>query len=347
MSFFTRGRSRRQFLREAALFGASASAVVRAAPSAASPFIQTVLGPIPATQLGLTLAHEHVICDFIGAEQTGRHRWQVPTVVNRMRPFLTALKERGVTGFIDCTPAYIGRDPRILRILAEETGLHLVTNTGYYGGAGDKYVPAHAYTETPSQLAGRWVAEWEKGIEGTDVKPGFIKTGVDKIKDEANGLSEIDGKLIRASAQASRRTGLSVVCHTGGGPAGLAATKLFIAENASPDRFIVAHSDKHGLAINQAVANLGAWVSFDAISRQPVTEHLALLEGMIEKHASRLLLSQDNGWFSVGQDNGGEIRDFNFLTDTFLPACRARGMSDQLLRSLTRDNPARAFAVSV
>jgi predicted metal-dependent phosphotriesterase family hydrolase len=119
------------------------------------------------------------------------------------------LKERGVTGFIDCTPAYIGRDPRVLKRLAQETGLHIVTNTGYYGGADDKFVPKHAYGATPDQLADLWVAEFVDGIEDTGVKPGFMKIGIDEIKASSDRLSPIDEKLVRASARASRRTDLS------------------------------------------------------------------------------------------------------------------------------------------
>ena len=179
--------TRRRFLRDTTLLAVAAAARAHAAPELAQPFVQTVLGPIPASKLGVTLPHEHVMCDFIGAEHTDRHRWEVEAVVKRMRPFLAQLKERGVTGFIDCTPAYIGRDPRVLKRLAQETGLHIVTNTGYYGGANDKFVPRHAYDETADQLADRWVREWENGIEDTGVKPGFIKIGVDEIENDSPG----------------------------------------------------------------------------------------------------------------------------------------------------------------
>lgn len=341
--------TRRHFLAAASL--SAAASVLRAAdapvrPSRSEPFIQTVLGPIPVPKFGRALVHEHVMCDFIGAEQTGRNRWEVDAVVKRMQPVLAQLKERGFTGFFDCTPAYIGRDPRVLKKLAEATGLHIVTNTGYYGGAGDKFVPKHAYEETPDQLADRWVREWDRGIEDTDVKPGFMKIGVDEAKGDPPKLSDIDERIVRASTRASRRTGLGVACHTGGGPAGLAATKLFIEEGGIPARFIVAHSDGHGIHINQQVAELGAWVSFDAISRQPLEQHLKLVTAVIEKHADRLLLSHDNGWYWVGQENGGTVRDYNFISDTFLPALRKNGLNEALIGKLTVDNPAKAFALT-
>jgi phosphotriesterase-related protein len=300
--------------------------------------VQTVLGPVPVGRFGFALTHEHVMCDFIGAEKTGRRRWDVDEVVRTMRPYLESLKKVGVTGFVDCTPAYIGRDPRVLKRLAAETGLHIVTNTGYYGGANDKFVPKHAYTETEEQLAARWIAEWKHGIEDTGVKPGFMKIGVDEGK---NGqLSEIDAKLVRASALASAETNLAVVCHTGGGPAGLAAAKLF----AGPKRkFIVAHSDGHGLDINKQVADLGAWVSFDGISRKPIETHLKLVRAMLERHGDRLLLSHDNGWYAVGEAQ--KIRSFTYLAETFLPALVNAGVSSAMIRKLTVENPSAAFAI--
>ena len=302
------------------------------------PTIQTVLGPIPANSFGPALTHEHVICDFIGAEKTGRHRWSVDEVVSTMRPFLEALKKEGVSGFVDCTPAYIGRDSRVLQRLARDTNLHIVTNTGYYGGANDKFVPKHAYGETEEQLAARWVTEWRHGIEGTGVKPGFIKIGVDEA---SNGqLSEIDAKLVRSAALACGDTNLAVVCHTGGGAAGLAAARLF---SGPKPKFIVAHSDGHGLGINKQVADLGAWVSFDAISRKPIETHVKLVKAMLEHHSDRLLLSQDNGWYAVGEHQ--KIRSFTQLSELFLPALKSAGVADEIVRKLLVSNPATAFAI--
>ena len=339
-----RGISRRKFVLRGTLAAGAVHAGVSVLGAAGGKHVvQSVLGPMPAGQFGPALIHEHVMCDFIGAAETGRQRWAVDEVVRTMLPFLTQLKERGVKGFVDCTPAFIGRDARVLVRLAKETGVHILTNTGYYGGAGDKFVPAHAYNESAQQLADRWAREWESGIEDTGVKPGFIKTGVDEASGNPPALSEIDAKLVRATALASKRTGLTTVCHTGGGPAGLAAARLFIQQGGAPSRFVVAHSDGHGLDINQQIASLGAWVSFDGISRRPIEEHLKLVAAMRAKHADKLLLSHDNGWFWVGQKNGGEIRDFNYLHDTFLPALRKDGVGEGMIRKLTVENPARAF----
>ena len=336
-------QTRRTFLAAAGLGLVATQTAIGKSIARVEPIVQTVLRPIPASRLGFTLAHEHVMCDFIGAAETGRHRWTVQTVVDRMRPFLLQLKERRVTGFVDCTPAYIGRDPRVLEQLAIETGIHIITNTGYYGGANDKYVPKHAYSESAETLASRWLKEWEEGIEGTAVKPGFMKIGVDEIKGEE--LSAIDEKLVRAAARVSSKSGLAAVCHTGGSAAGLAATRIFMEEGGNAGRFIVAHADGHGLEANKKVAELGAWVSFDGVSRRPIEEHLLLVKGLVERHSGQILLSHDNGWYSVGEKNGGEVRDYNFLPDKFIPALKKDGISEEVINKLTVENPARAFSI--
>lgn len=38
-------------------------------------FVETVQGRIKPGEMGLTLIHEHVLVDFIGADATGYHRW--------------------------------------------------------------------------------------------------------------------------------------------------------------------------------------------------------------------------------------------------------------------------------
>ena len=72
---------------------------------------------------------------------------------------------------------------------AGATGVHVLTNTGYYGSANDRYAPKHAYDESARQIAARWVKEALEGIDGTDIRPGFMKLGVD-----TGPLSEIDSQ---------------------------------------------------------------------------------------------------------------------------------------------------------
>ncbi|MFA0766171.1 MAG: hypothetical protein OXFUSZZB_002801 [Candidatus Fervidibacter sp.] len=311
-----------------------------------SPCIMTVRGPIAPEAFGKVLAHEHIMCDFIGAEKTGRHRYDPEQVVATMLPYLQAVRERGFTGFVDATPAYIGRDPQVLRRLAELTGLHILTNTGYYGAAGDKFLPPHAFTETADQLAARWVAEWRNGIDGTGIKPGFIKIGVDP-----GPLSDIDRKLVQAAARTHRQTGLTIACHTGEAQAALSVLEVVKGEGIDPSALIIVHADSiPDVAVHERLAEEGAWVEYDAIGAKPISEHVRLITHMVRRgFADRLLLSHDAGWYWVGEPDGGKakIRPYTTLADELLPALKSAGLEEGTLLRLLVDNPRKAFTVRV
>jgi phosphotriesterase-related protein len=64
-------------------------------------------------------------------------------------------------------------------------------------------------------------------------------------------------------------------------------------------------------------------------------------------HLERLLVSQDAGWYHVGEPGGGTYRPHTVLFDEFVPALRASGLSEDDVNTLLVENPARAFAVGV
>ena len=173
--------------------------------------LMTVNGPVAAEKLGTTLPHEHFLVDFIGADSTGYSRWNKDTVIAKVLPFLLEAKEAGVVTIMECTPAYLGRDPELLRRLSQESGINIITNTGYYGAIQNKALPGMAFTMSADQLAELWINEWRNGIESTGVRPGFIKIAVagDSV------LSPLHEKIVRAAARTHLATGLTINGHTG------------------------------------------------------------------------------------------------------------------------------------
>ena len=328
------------------LAAVAAFSIMKPVPAENGTTIYTVLGPIPPSSFGFTLPHEHVMVDFVGAKMTNRSRWNSAEVIARMQPYLLAAKRSGVRSFVDCTPAYLGRDPRILKKLAQNTGLHILTNTGYYGDAEGRYLPPSAHRETAAQIAARWLAEWHFGIEDTGVRPGFVKIRVDGLAADRSRMSEMDGKLLGAAAEVTRKTRMAVICHSPG-PSGLSAALRFAAAGGDSGKFIVAHCDDNGFELNQRITAAGSWVSIDGIGRKPEADHLAIVLPLLQKSPDRLLLSMDSGWYNVGEKDGGKINGFNALTDRFLPALRAAGVAAAQINQVAIENPARVFAASV
>jgi phosphotriesterase-related protein len=314
-----------------------------AAPAwaASGPEVQTVTGPIAAGGLGVTLTHEHVLVDFVGADKVGPHRYDADEAFRTALPHLQALKARGASTLVECTPAYIGRDVRLLLRLARASGLHLLTNTGYYGAAADKFVPAHAYEETAERLAARWTAEWRDGIEGTGIRPAFLKIGVD-----AGPLSPIDAKLVRAGALCHRETGLRLHVHTGDGAAAQAIVAALRAEAVAPDRYVWVHAqNEKDRAVHRRLAGEGVWISLDGVSEKSLDAHVGAVADLARAgHLGRVLVSQDAGWYHVGEPGGGAFRPYTLLLDTFVPALRQAGLAEADTRALLVANPAQALS---
>ncbi len=308
--------------------------------------IVTVKGPIPAHQFAPALPHEHILCDFIGAKDVRPSRYDRGEVIAVMEPFLKDLHQRGFNGFVDCTPAYIGRDPILLRELAERTDLAILTNTGYYGAAGDRYLPEHAFNETAEQLAGRWIREWEEGIDGTRIKPGFIKIGVDP-----GPLSPVDRKLVEAAVLTHRKTGLTIACHTGERRAAEEVLTIVLNSGLDPSSLIIVHADSVG-DVDGPIgwAKTGAWVELDAVGARPIPFHLDWL-GRMKKEGllRRILISHDAGWYWVGEARGGKekIRPFTFIADRLIPELRRSGFDESEIDLLVRDNSIRAFTPAI
>ena len=332
--------NRRSFLLLAATAAGCAARTRPHGPRATS-LVHTVTGPVADDRLGVTLMHEHVLVDFIGADQVSAERYDAEHAFASVLPHLKAVAALGCETLVECTPAYLGRDPRLLRRLSEASAVRILTNTGYYGAARDKHLPRHAFTETDEQLAARWIQESERGIDGTGVRPAFMKIGVDE-----SPLSEVDAKLVRAAALTHRATGLPIASHTGTGVAALEQLDILQAAGVPANAFIWVHAqaEKDG-TFHSRVARRGAWLEFDGVSGTTLERHVERVRTMKgEGWLDRVLVSQDAGWYRVGEPGGGTIRPYDTLFTRFVPALKAAGLNEDDLTQLLSANPRRALA---
>ena len=293
-----------------------------------------VTGALQAQSIPQTvLVHEHVLVDFGGADVAHPSRYNVDEVFNAARPRLEAAARFGCRRLQECTPNYIGRDPKLLARLEDATGVEIWTNTGLYAAAKYKFLPGFVKTETPLSLAKRWIAEASQGISG--VKPRFIKIGVN------NGpLEPLDRKIVEAAALTSSETGLTTAAHTGDGRAALEELEIFVNHKVDPAKFVWVHAQgEKDHSIHEKVARAGAWVEFDGISGKSADWHLQCVEHMAGKNLlSRVLISQDAGWYHVGEPAGGTYRGYTYIYTDFLPRLRP-----EWREALMVVNPVKAF----
>jgi phosphotriesterase-related protein len=306
--------------------------------------IMTVRGPIDSAQMGTSLIHEHILVDFIGAKYSNSERWNRDSVTEKVLPFLTDLKESGCQTFIDCTPNFLGRDVILLKDLSEQSGLNIITNTGYYGGSDNKFLPDHAFTETAQALAARWVNEWKRGIAPTTIKPGFIKISVNPEK-----LSEISEKLVVAAGLTHLQTGLTIASHTGPAIPAFDQIEVLKKIGVNPSAFIWVHAqnEKDRTSYVKAI-RAGAWVSLDGLNVTNVDEYADLFQFLkAEKCLERVLASHDAGWYDPAKPGGGEFRAYTTLFTKLIPALKQKGFTETEITQLFKTNPKNAFTISI
>lgn len=308
--------------------------------------IQTVRGSVATENLGLILPHEHLFVDLRGPMAPDYAQADPESVIRVMEPSLAAAQGVGVAALVECSTPGVGRNVTILKRLAEVTPIHIVAPTGVYR---EELTPPPLRDLSVEQLAELWVADLMEGMEGTTIRAGFIKLAVTSD----GGPTSLEERNLKAAVLTSRQTGAVIAIHTGNGE--VARREMAVLEEAGLDlgRFIWVHANlETDMAIHLEAARRGAYVEFDAVGAawqsQPgmVDYTLALIDA---GHAERILLSHDAGWYEAGQPGGRPedgFRGFTALIDVFIPALRARGVTDDLVHLLTATNPARAFALA-
>ena len=308
--------------------------------------IMTVQGPVSAKQVGITLSHEHLLVDFIGADSTGYSRWDRKKVLEKVLPYLEQIKDFGVKTFVDCTPAFLGRDPWLLRELSEKSGIHILTPTGYYGAYANKFVPQYAFEMSAEELAELWIAEFESGIEGTDVRPGIIKIAVER----GDSLSGMHKKIVKAAAITHLATGLTIVSHTGPEPPAYEQIALLEAMGVAPEAFVWTHAHEGTMEAHIELAQKGVWISLDKMNNKQETVDLMvdLLRNLkLHNLLDKVLISHDAGWYKPGEPDGGFFRGFTSIFSHLLPALRENGFNDADIDLILVKNPQKAFSIDI
>jgi len=275
------------------------------------------------------LVHEHVLVNF------GRAKYDADAVFGSVKSKLDAVVKLGCKRFQDCTPNFLGRDPKLLMRLADACGIEIWTNTGLYAARQHEYLPPYAKDESAGQLARRWVEEARKGVDG--VKPRFIKIGVNR-----GPVGDLDKKIVRAAALCSRETGLTIASHTGNGIAATEQLDIVLKEKAPATKFVWVHADaEKDHAFHKKIAEGGAWVEFDHIgpAQQAIDWHLECVRFMEDNNLlGRTLISQDAGYYKPGEPNGGSFKDYTHLYTKFAPQ-----LTPTTRRTLLWENPRAAF----
>jgi phosphotriesterase-related protein len=363
--------TRREFLAQIAAASVAASAPAAyaaqswqaAAPVKTSPIrrsrgvVQTVRGPVEASKLGFTLPHEHICASSAGFLQTwpeffgGRAQF-ISKVVARLK---AVRDEGGVDTIVDVTPADVGRDIRLIEEVSRKSGMHIVACTGHW-----LYPSLSMGARTADELADFFVLEIERGIEGTDIKPGVIKVATDH-----EGVTPFLEKALRAAARASKSTGIPVTTHTyAADRIGEKQADIFESEGLHPAMVCLGHcDDSNDMAYLTGLAKRGYTIGMDHMTWGTRDEKAAAgvlswqqraesIKKLIDAgFCDKIFLSHD-WYFGISIAPIGTMEALEkmnpdgmlFNTRKTIPYLKQIGVTDQQIRTITVENPRRFFA---
>jgi phosphotriesterase-related protein len=337
-----------------------------------------VLGPVPAESLGVTLPHEHLLCDltpFLRPPQNADEQAfaEAPItieLIGRLRYYpyssranlsltdealaieeLARYKHAGGSAIVDATNRGIGRDPAGLARIARATGLHVVMGSGYYVSS---VHPPGLTARGPGPIADEIVDEVTDGVGSTGIRPGIIGE---------IGLSwpphPDEYVVLRAAATAQRRTGAPLVIHPGRHPdAPREAMRVVEDAGGDPTHTIMCHLCRtiHTWEPLLDLARTGCFLEYDLFGQETSyyqsnpaldmvsdAQRIQWLRRLVDAgYRDRILLSDDvaNKYQLVRYGGHG----YEHIVVNIVPRLYQRGFDEDDVRSFIVGNPAHALA---
>lgn len=305
-------------------------------------FFQTVLGKIPAEELGVTLMHEHTLMD--AWEWGGRKEYNsIIDDADLLAEELAIYRDAGGSALVDVTTIGIGRNPAGQRDLAERTGLHIIMGAGWYR---ENVYPSYVFELGPNQLTDILVREFAEGADGTGVRPGIIG----EIGTERFFITPAEERVFRACARAQRETGAAITTHTTHfGDLALEQVALLTEEGVPPDRIVIGHvGERRGAYDVLPIAETGVYVQIDHVGRpasagtQPEKQRARNVVELVRAgYLERVMISMDMCGNSLFHWNGGH--GYDYLLHEFVPLLKEEGLTESEVHTILVENPRRVL----
>jgi phosphotriesterase-related protein len=218
-----------------------------------------------------------------------------------------------------------------------------------------RYYGDHEWTrtESPDELATRFIAEIESGIDAHDYRGDLVertehRAGMLKVATIGEEPSEAEARLFEAAAIAHTATGVPILTHCEAGRGAIQQIEMFAALGVDLSRVALSHTDKVAdRSYHRDLLDTGVNIAYDQALRQVDQDTVAtagLIADMITAgHEHQILLGTDGARRSLWRTLGGSPGLAWILTG--LPKeLSSRGIESRAIARLLVDNPARYLA---
>ncbi|MFF4214695.1 phosphotriesterase family protein [Streptomyces nondiastaticus] len=293
------------------------------------PVVRTVLRDVPASELGVCDAHDHLFL------RSPRLPGQELDDADAAGEELRAFRRLGGRAVVQWTPRGMGRRRADLAALASATGAHVIAATGLHQAV--HYAPEYLERDR-DRLAELFVR---------DLTEGPVRAGLVKVAGGFHGLDEHARHVMAAAAQAHHATGAAVAVHLELGTGADEVLDLLCGElDVPPGRVVLGHLNRFpDLRVHLRAARAGAFLAFDGPSRAHHATDWRLFDALTALaeagHADRVLLGGDTTTAAARSSADGP--GMPYLLRRLRPALAAE-LGDDFAHGAFVTNPARAFA---
>jgi phosphotriesterase-related protein len=317
--------------------------------------IETLDGPLDSAELGTVLMHEHVfnLTAEIQIAHPGFNGWNPEVEIPKAQENLQAVKEAGIDTVVELSPIGLGRSLDLIRRACEGTGLNMLLATGLYTydvlPRPWHFVGPGTLLDGEEPLDELMRADLRDGIEGSGVKPAILKCAIDQA-----GVTDHIERVVRSVCRIHKETGRPICIHTNAPhERGRDALRLLDEEGVDPSRMMLAHcGDSADLDYLEELAASGALLGMDRFGLDvllPFEERVNTVAAMCERgHADKMILSQDansfTDWFPPGlREQVSPNWHYLHVVQDVIPALRERGVTEEQVNQMMRENPRTFF----
>lgn len=333
--------------------------------------VQTVRGLIDPSDLGPTLMHEHVLCDFTplarrpeaAVEIALENRWQMDldwldAPGNRwLLDRNVAVREMqrmagdGGRSVVEVSIPGMVVDPEGLRAVSEQTGVHIVRGCGRYV---QEFMAPDDLQRGVDDLIADILREVEEGFGETAVRAGIIgEIGC------SWPWTEAERRSMQAAIVAQQEIGTALTIHPGRNPQSPFEIIAFVKQaGGNPARTIMDHIERRIFVLDDILrlADHGCVMEFDIFGWE--TSHftqdrdvdlasdgarITAIRALIDAgHLARVVIAQDICSRTRQAEFGGH--GYGHIYRNIVPAMRRRGFTEGEIRAILVDNPARLLA---
>lgn len=314
--------------------------------------VNGVLGSVNVSSLGATLMHEHIISANWNMRKCYPDWFDRNSFLEYAVRDVNLAMDAGIKTLVDVTPVCLGRDLSIVREVAERTGIQIIAATGFFHTE-----QQWMYFRDTQSFLRLMMSDISDGMDGTGIKPGIIKCCTDSL-----GVTEINEKLLTASAIAAYESGLPVTTHASyHNRSGISQLKILEKHHIDPKKIVIGHlGDTNDISYLKEILAHGCYVGLDRFgddaknSMESRVDTLCRLADL--GYLDNIMVSHDHVCYvDIGPFEWQNVRNtdpasnpYNFCTfhNRAIPLLKARGMTAQDIEHILVENPRRYFGAN-